>query len=200
MGRRKIHIFLIISVIFHFFSTDGLGNATENIDPANDGSQYAYAENAGWLNSEPRGDGGPGIRVQTERLTGWIWSENLGWISLACENHGSGFCNSVSNYGVNRDSNGNLTGYAWGENVGWISFSCSDTGSCGKNRYGISIDPTSGNFAGYAWGENIGWINFSQKVGFRTRTIGLSGPGGGTPPPAQNSGGGGGCFIEALLD
>ena len=35
----------------------------ENVDPAGDGSQYAWGENIGWLNAEPQGDGGPGLTV-----------------------------------------------------------------------------------------------------------------------------------------
>ena len=58
----------------------------ENIDPTNDGSKYAYAENVGWLNAEPSGDGGPGIQVDNLTLTGWMWGENAGWVSLSCVN------------------------------------------------------------------------------------------------------------------
>jgi hypothetical protein len=35
----------------------------ENIDPLDDASQYAWAENAGWIDAEPAGDGGPGVEV-----------------------------------------------------------------------------------------------------------------------------------------
>ena len=45
----------------------------ENVDPSNDGSQYAYAENAGWINAEPSGDGGPGVTVADFELSGWMW-------------------------------------------------------------------------------------------------------------------------------
>ena len=56
----------------------------ENIDPANDGSQYAYVENAGWLDTEPNGDGREGIQVGDDELSGWMWGENVGWLSLSC--------------------------------------------------------------------------------------------------------------------
>jgi hypothetical protein len=35
----------------------------ENTDPEQSDSQYAWSENAGWLNAEPLGDGGPGVEV-----------------------------------------------------------------------------------------------------------------------------------------
>ena len=35
--------------------------SAENIDPNEDGSQYAYGENVGWLNFEP--NQGPGVTV-----------------------------------------------------------------------------------------------------------------------------------------
>jgi len=128
----------------------------ENIDPNEDGSQYAYAENTGWWNFEP--SQGDGAHVSETQLTGYVWAENIGWISLSCENTGS--CGTV-NYGVTNDGAGNLSGYAWSENAGWISFSCDNTASCGTVDYGVTID-FDGNFDGYAWGENIGWINFNS--------------------------------------
>ena len=78
-----------------------------------------------------------------------MWGENVGWISLSCNNTGS--CVTV-NYGVTNDNCGMLAGFAWAENVGWINFAPA-TG-------GITIDPQTGDFSGTAWGENIGWITF----------------------------------------
>ena len=132
----------------------------ENIDPDDDGSQYAWGENVGWLDLEPQGDGGPGVEVGDLALAGYMWGENIGWISLSCENTSS--CDTVD-YGVTNDGDGNLSGYAWGENVGWISFSCKNTDTCTTVDYGVTIDPATGEFSGYAWGENIGWINFAPN-------------------------------------
>jgi hypothetical protein len=80
----------------------------ENIDPAADGSQYAWGESIGWLNAEPQGDGGPGLAVSDSELTGWVWGENIGWISLSCQNTSS--CGDNS-YGVVNDGKGNLSGF-----------------------------------------------------------------------------------------
>ncbi len=126
----------------------------ENIDPLDDNSQYAYGENIGWLNAEPGGEGGEGVEVLDFQLTGWMWSENAGWISLSCENNGS--CDDVQ-YGVANDGQGELSGLAWSENLGWIDF-----GAAGA---GVLIDPTDGVFSGKAWSENSGWISFAPDSG-----------------------------------
>src|SRR6266702_8809426 len=86
--------------------------AQENVDPLHDGSRYAYGENVGWLNAEPLGQGGPGVRVGSEALAGYLWSENAGWVSLSCANTGS--CARVD-YGVRNDGAGALSGFAGGE-------------------------------------------------------------------------------------
>ena len=75
--------------------------SAENIDPANDGSQYAYAENVGWMNAEPNGDGADGIQVDSFTLTGYMWGENIGWVSLSCDNTST--CGQVA-YGVEKFS------------------------------------------------------------------------------------------------
>ena len=148
---------IVVSIIFiTLFFTNNLVFA-ENIDPDEDGSQYAWGENVGWFNAEPHGDGGPGVQVEDAKLTGYLWAENIGWVSLSCENTSS--CATV-NYGVTNDGSGNLSGYAWGENVGWISFSCDNTNSCGTVDYRVTIDLATGEFSGKAWGENIGWLTF----------------------------------------
>lgn len=128
----------------------------ENIDPYNDDSQYAYGENVGWMNFEP--NTGDGVQVAFDKLTGFIWAENIGWISMSCENTSS--CATVS-FGVTNDGSGNLSGYAWAENVGWISFSCNNTSYCSTVNYGVTID-ADGNFDGWAYGENIGWIHLAS--------------------------------------
>ena len=123
----------------------------ENIDPDNDGSQYAYGENVGWINFEP--SQGLGVTVTDTEVTGYAWGENVGWFNL-----------SPTEGGVVNDGNGNLSGYAWAENVGWINFAPAGAG--------VTIDPATGEFSGKAWGENIGWITFRSTgaVAFRVTT------------------------------
>ncbi len=58
--------------------------------------------------------------ASTDNVSGYAWSETIGWISFNCTDRG--VCGS-SNYGVNIDSaTGNFSGYAWSENIGWINF------------------------------------------------------------------------------
>jgi len=115
----------------------------ENIDPHNDGSQWAYGENVGWFNFEP--SFGPGVTVTDMTVDGYVWQENIGWINLSPQNYG----------GVFNDGNGNLNGYGWSENVGWINFNTAYAG--------VHVDE-SGNFYGWAWGENVGWIHFNSTT------------------------------------
>ena len=124
----------------------------ENIDPNDDGSQYAYGENIGWLNFEP--NEGPGVTVSDANLIGYVWAENIGWINLDPND-------TDPNTGITNDGTGMLTGLAWGENVGWINFNPKVPGD--SNHYGVTID-SEGNFDGWAWGENIGWIHFRSRT------------------------------------
>jgi hypothetical protein len=62
--------------------------------------------------------------VVEQNVSGFAWSENIGWISF---NDISG--GGIIDYGVEVDiTTGNLSGYAWSENVGWISFNRGETG------------------------------------------------------------------------
>jgi len=50
-------------------------------------------------------------------LSGWAWSDNIGWISFNSTN-----TNDATDYGVNENPDGTLVGYAWSSNIGWIQF------------------------------------------------------------------------------
>jgi hypothetical protein len=140
--KHKKAVFLFSFAILIFFP---LIASAGNIDPDNDGSQYAWGENVGWINFEP--SEGEGVTVTNSAVTGKAWGENIGWINLS---PATGGVNGVTNDGA-----GNLSGYAWGENVGWINFA--------PTGVGVKIDPVTGEFSGKAWGENIGWINFAPN-------------------------------------
>lgn len=131
----------------------------ETVDPDFDGHQYGYSENAGWLNAEPLGNCGPGMHVTASNISGWLWSESVGWISLSCENTSS--CNEA-NYGltiteVDSDLH-QIAGFAWAENIGWINFSCATSDQCGSVDYGVHMSG-DGLLTGFAWSENVGWIS-----------------------------------------
>ena len=59
-------------------------------------------------------------------MRGWVWNQNLGWISLYCKDgKNDGRPCGSTNYGVNIAANGSaFRGWAWGDNIGWISFDC----------------------------------------------------------------------------
>lgn len=139
----------VFSIIICLFILSAVKPAlAENIDPYEDGSQYAYGENIGWVSFEykiPVTIEAGGATVSSQNLTGYIWAENIGWINL-----------SPVYGGVFNDGTGMLSGYAWGENVGWINFNPKVPDDV--NHYGVTIDH-EGNFDGWAWGENIGWIH-----------------------------------------
>lgn len=62
-------------------------------------------------------------------VSGWAWSENIGWISFNNTSDGSSI-----NYGVHIDpSTGKFSGYAWSANIGWISFNRAETGAPPSN-------------------------------------------------------------------
>jgi len=95
----KIFQMFRIALICGFLA--GFASAVaEDVDPASDGSQYAWAANLGWLNAEPLGDGGPGLSLSDQSASGWLWSANSGWISFSCADSSS--CGSVE-YGVEID-------------------------------------------------------------------------------------------------
>ncbi|MCF7835727.1 MAG: PKD domain-containing protein [Candidatus Marinimicrobia bacterium] len=85
-------------------------------------------------------------------ISGYGWSENIGWISFNSNSDGGAI-----NYGVNiNTSTGDLSGYAWSENIGWISFNRSVTG----NPPAAPFNGGSGPIAQYNSNTNTitGWM------------------------------------------
>lgn len=132
--------------------------------------------------------------AQSTTLSGYAWSDTIGWISM-----------SGSNYGIAIDGSGNMSGYAWSDNIGWISAQSADVsgcpaGTCAPRVSGTEflgwwkaiaadgngwdgwislscqntgtcgtsnygISNSSGSYAGYAWGSDIvGWVDFSTVL------------------------------------
>jgi hypothetical protein len=130
------------------------------------------------------------VFADTLGLSGYAWSDNIGWVSL-----------SGSNYGIDVDNNGKLSGYAWSDNIGWITANESELSGCpsnpcrakingnafsgwlralsngggwdgwislsGKNPdYGITQNQGTAALSGQAWGSDIvGWLDFSLASG-----------------------------------
>ncbi|MBI5787089.1 MAG: hypothetical protein HY446_00870 [Candidatus Niyogibacteria bacterium] len=93
-------------------------------------------------------------------LSGWAWSENIGWISFNSAEGGG------SNYGVSVASNGRLSGYAWSENIGWITFNQNDLNGCPSGQCRAEFDEDTGQVTGWAralsnGGGWDGWISLS---------------------------------------
>ena len=70
-------------------------------------------------------------------ITGYLWSDTTGWVSLNCSNEGT--C-ATSNYGLAIDASGVLSGYAWSDNVGWISANTSDLSGCPSGTCNARMD------------------------------------------------------------
>ncbi|MEK7148416.1 MAG: hypothetical protein AAB770_00695 [Patescibacteria group bacterium] len=89
----------------------------------------------------------------SDNVSGYAWSENIGWISLNNTTDGS----AVS-YGVNispMSGIGVFSGNAWNENIGWISFDRIATG----NPPSAPFNGGGGSIAEVDWSTGIvtGW-------------------------------------------
>lgn len=56
---------------------------------------------------------------QDNTVSGYAWSETIGWVSM-----------SGDGYGVEAEASGLLKGYAWSEHIGWVSFNAGDVSGC----------------------------------------------------------------------
>lgn len=96
-------------------------------------------------NSTPNGNicAGPAGNWRTindgnGNLSGWAWSDAIGWISMTCNHTSDG---TSASYNINTCSNpyqvtispssGDFSGWAWNDNIGWISFNCANPGTNG---------------------------------------------------------------------
>jgi hypothetical protein len=127
-----------------------------------------------------------------ENVSGWAWSDNIGWICFNSTTDGS-----AHNYGVNiNDTTGEFSGYAWSDNVGWISFEpgdvavCPVAGTCetkldkdtgevsgwakvlssgswirlsDNTGDDVKVSTATGHFHNYAWSDDYGWISFNSE-------------------------------------
>ncbi len=100
-----------------------------------------------------------------DNVSGYAWSENIGWISFNSTNDGS----AVS-YGVNLDTTnratggtGNFSGNAWSENIGWISFNRLDTGTPPFAPFSGATGPIAQ--VDWATGKVTGWARALSGVG-----------------------------------
>jgi hypothetical protein len=147
-----------------------LAAAADNPIP---GQNFAWSENAGWINFNATGGSSS---LFADHLEGYAWSENVGWIRLGTFAGGSSHTygnTNATDWGVNRNGT-TISGYAWSETAGWISFN--------PTSGGATIDTTTGLISGFVWGENFGWIHLRNS----SPSYGLGyAPAGSPSPPAQ---------------
>ena len=132
-----------------------------------------------FLQNDPHGL--PGVQAGTsDNVSGWAWSENIGWISFNCTNQGT--CGSVD-YGVRvANTTGAFSGYAWSSNIGWIQFdpvgpypeapmysACLDLPGAGQTCDGVGDNTVSGWARALASGG--GWDGWIKMRG--TTTLGV---------------------------
>ncbi|MBV9159608.1 MAG: hypothetical protein JO019_03375 [Candidatus Kaiserbacteria bacterium] len=89
-------------------------------------------------------------------MSGYAWSENIGWISLNCATGGptgNNICNT-SNYKLTVDQNGKVSGYAWSDNVGWISANDGTNGTPND----LAGCPSNPCWAKFNSGQLTGWL------------------------------------------
>ena len=86
-------------------------------------------------------------KASSQELSGYIYSESSGWISLNCSNANS--CSTID-YKVLKDDMGVLSGYGYSENGGWVNFN--------PNFGGVKID-SANNLSGWVFTENSGWLD-----------------------------------------
>jgi len=138
----------------------GLGSFAALADTTiDDTNRFAYAANLGWWDG--CNDTNHGVVIGEYVCSGYIYSVNVGWISLG---NGSPInqiqyqTNSAAEFGVNQDGSGNLSGYAYGANIGWVTFEQ----TYGKPR----VNLRTGELSGCVYSANCGWISLSNAVAY----------------------------------
>lgn len=94
----------------------------------------------------------PKAESATNSLSGFAWSDNVGWVSFSNTSDGT-----IYPYSVKIDTTtGNLSGSAWSDNIGWISFDRTATNSPPSAPFNTgsgtiaSLDLSTGKVTGWA--------------------------------------------------
>ena len=129
---------------------------------------------------------GVNLDSATDNLSGYAWSENIGWISFNPTDYvdicpsGVGTCQPRYD-----DINNEFFGWARALNHddgwdGWISLNCENSLVCVTSDYKVSLNGT--DFEGWAWGGDVvGWISFNSTNCDSALPIGQSDGGLGCP-------------------
>ena len=105
-------------------------------------------------------------------LTGWAWSDNIGWVSLNCSTggpSGESIC-AMSNYFLALNADNTITGYAWSENIGWIQFGGLSGFPAGAGTQAVNAQLSGSSVVGWAralsnGGGWDGWISLGSSPG-----------------------------------
>lgn len=123
--------------------------------------EWSWSANAGWI--KWRTADADGAKFNHKILSGYIYSANVGWISLGNGAPANGFQyanTSGADFGVNVDATSDpdgylLSGLAYGANIGWINFDIQpQVGDQNRPR----IDKRTGRLKGYIYSANLGWL------------------------------------------
>ena len=95
----------------------------------------------------------------SDNVSGWAWSDNIGWICFNSVTDGS-----ANDYGVNIKDDGEFEGYAWSDNVGWISFNPAELVGCPAGTCEAKLDKDTGEVSGWARVlSSDGWIRLRDE-------------------------------------
>lgn len=124
-------------------------------------------------------------------LTGFMWSDSIGWILLGGNQIQNALLNEEQfgeNFFARIHMNGALSGMIWSETTGWIALSASPSGtttpleSQNAENWGVYLDSTTPvetlespdpegedlvlgrPLQGAAWSRNLGWIKFGSDA------------------------------------
>ena len=166
---KKIFLALVILIGISAISFNVEAGSNDNV---RDWLWAGSDTNFGWISTNNITGGGNvnyGLNIPANdgNVTGYAWSENLGWINFEPE----GPYPAAPNYSVKRVGN-KLEGWARivsiqtassiGNSGGWLGWiKMSGTVQVG-GYYGVTITPSSGQLKGYAWSDELGWIDFSR--------------------------------------
>ena len=107
-----------------------------------------------------------GVYGTGDALTGWGWSDGIGWISTNCED--AGVC-GTSEYAVSVDAAGLMTGCAWSNHIGWITFENDALAECPSGVCEARLNRLTHRMSGWARALNgtdvedgfSGWISLA---------------------------------------
>lgn len=165
-------LFLFIAFLFFFSSFDVSADTSASKlagwlwGGTEDGIENTTG--VGWINANSASYGII-IPIEDGSLSGYGWSENLGWISF----NASDLVGCPSGSCLAQKSGNIITGWARilsikdalaaGNSGGWQGW---------IKLMSITIAPT-GQLSGYAWSDELGWFDFS-RVSFKTLLAGAS--------------------------